>query len=34
MTSLGNRTVRAEAQRIATALYAAKSKRIFAGGKA
>ncbi len=34
MTSLGNRTVRAEAQRIATALYAAKSKRIFAEGKA
>lgn len=34
MTALGNRTVRAEAQRIATALSAAKSKRIFAGGKA
>jgi DNA-binding PadR family transcriptional regulator len=34
MTTLGNRTVRAEAQRIATALSAAKSKRVFAGGKA
>jgi DNA-binding PadR family transcriptional regulator len=31
---LGGRVVRAEAQRIATALAAAKSKRIFAGGKA
>jgi DNA-binding PadR family transcriptional regulator len=30
MTSLGKRTVRAEAQRIATALSAAKSKRVFA----
>lgn len=34
MTTLGERTVRAEAQRIATALSAAKSKRVFAGGKA
>jgi DNA-binding PadR family transcriptional regulator len=31
---LGERAVRAEAQRIATALAAAKSKRIFARGKA
>ncbi len=31
---LGKRTVRAEAERIATALAAAKSKRIFAGGNA
>jgi DNA-binding PadR family transcriptional regulator len=31
---LGECAVRAEAQRIATALAAAKSKRIFAGGKA
>jgi DNA-binding PadR family transcriptional regulator len=29
---LGERTVRAEAERIATALAAAKSKRVFAGG--
>jgi DNA-binding PadR family transcriptional regulator len=34
MTVLGNSTVRAEVQRIATALSAAKSKRVFAGGKA
>jgi DNA-binding PadR family transcriptional regulator len=34
MTTLGNRAARAEAQRIATALLAAKSKRVFAGGKA
>jgi DNA-binding PadR family transcriptional regulator len=34
ITSLGSRTVRAEAQRIAGALAAAKSKRILAGGKA
>ena len=33
MTGLGNRTVRAEADRIATALSAAKSKRLFAGGR-
>jgi DNA-binding PadR family transcriptional regulator len=31
---LGERAVRAEAQRIAGALAAAKSKRMFAGGKA
>jgi len=31
---LGERTVRAEAQRIAIALAAAKSKRVFAGGNA
>jgi DNA-binding PadR family transcriptional regulator len=31
---LGERTVRAEAQRIATALAAAKSKRVFVGAKA
>jgi DNA-binding PadR family transcriptional regulator len=30
---LGERVMRAEAQRIAAALAAAKSKRIFAGGK-
>jgi DNA-binding PadR family transcriptional regulator len=30
MTTLGKRTVRAEAERIATALAAAKSKRVFA----
>jgi DNA-binding PadR family transcriptional regulator len=34
MKPLGERTVRAEAQRIAAALAAAKSKRMFAGGKA
>jgi DNA-binding PadR family transcriptional regulator len=34
MKQLGERTVRAEAQRIAAALAAAKSKRVFAGGKA
>src|SRR5579863_7002413 len=34
MKPLGERTVRAEAQRIAAALAAAKSKRVFAGGKA
>ena len=34
MTPLGERTVRAEAQRIARALAAAKSKRVLAGGKA
>ena len=32
ITSLGSRAVRAEAQRIAGALAAAKSKRILAGG--
>ena len=31
---LGERTVRAEAERIAAALAAAKSKRVFAGGDA
>ncbi len=34
MTTLGERTVRNEAHRLATALAAAKSKRVFAGGKA
>jgi DNA-binding PadR family transcriptional regulator len=34
LKSLGERAVRAEAQRIATALAAAKSKRILVGGKA
>jgi len=34
MKPLGERTLRAEAQRIAAALAAAKSKRVFAGGKA
>jgi DNA-binding PadR family transcriptional regulator len=34
MKPLGLRTVKAEAQRIAGALAAAKSKRVFAGGKA
>jgi DNA-binding PadR family transcriptional regulator len=33
MKPLGERTVRAEAQRIAAALAAAKSKRVFVGGK-
>ena len=33
MKPLGERTVRAEAQRIAGALAAAKSKRVFVGGK-
>lgn len=33
MKPLGERTVRAEAQRIAAALAAAKSKRVFLGGK-
>jgi DNA-binding PadR family transcriptional regulator len=33
LTPLGERTVRAEAQRIAAALAAAKSKRIFTGVK-
>jgi len=32
LKSLGERAVRAEAERIATALAAAKSKRVFAGG--
>ena len=31
---LGERTIRAEAERIAAALAAAKSKRVFAGGDA
>ncbi|MEO5926852.1 MAG: helix-turn-helix transcriptional regulator [Bryobacteraceae bacterium] len=34
MTTLGEKAVRGEAQRLATALAAAKSKRVFAGGKA
>jgi DNA-binding PadR family transcriptional regulator len=34
LTPLGERAARAEAQRIATALAAAKSKRIFVRGKA
>jgi DNA-binding PadR family transcriptional regulator len=34
MTSLGQRVVRDEADRLAQALRAAKSKRLFAGGKA
>jgi DNA-binding PadR family transcriptional regulator len=34
ITSLGSRAARAEAQRLAGALDAAKSKRILAGGKA
>lgn len=34
ITSLGQRAVRAEAQRLADALEAAKSKRVLAGGKA
>ncbi len=34
LKQLGERVVRAEAQRIAMALAAAKSKRIFAGGRA
>jgi DNA-binding PadR family transcriptional regulator len=34
MTSLGRRTVRAEAERLEYALAAAKSKRILAGGRA
>ncbi len=34
LTPLGERTVRAEARRIAAALAAAKSKRVFAGGSA
>ena len=34
MTTLGERAVREEAQRLAAALNAAKSKRVFAGGKA
>ncbi len=34
MTPLGKRAVKAEAERITAALAAAKSKRIFAGGKA
>ena len=33
ITSLGGRTVRAETQRIAGALQAARSKRVLAGGK-
>ena len=33
MTSVGERAVRDEAQRLAAALAAAKSKRVFAGGK-
>jgi DNA-binding PadR family transcriptional regulator len=34
LTRLGERTAQAEAQRIATALAAARAKHIFAGGKA
>jgi DNA-binding PadR family transcriptional regulator len=34
ITAVGNRVVRAEAQRMAAALEAAKSKRVLAGGKA
>lgn len=34
LNPLGERTVRAEADRIANALAAAKSKRVFAGGRA
>jgi len=34
MTPLGKRAVTAEAQRLAGALAAAKSKKVFAGGKA
>ena len=34
MTSLGQRVVRAETERLARALAAAKSKRVLAGGKA
>jgi DNA-binding PadR family transcriptional regulator len=34
MTPLGQRVVRAEAQRLAGAVGAAKTKRLFAGGKA
>jgi DNA-binding PadR family transcriptional regulator len=33
LTPLGERAARAEAQRLATALAAAKSKQIFAGGR-
>jgi len=33
VTSLGRRTVRAEAQRMAEALQAARSKRVLVGGK-
>ncbi len=33
MTTLGERAVREEAQRLATALAAAKSRRVYAGGK-
>ena len=33
ISSLGRRAVRAEAQRMAEALQAARSKRVFAGGK-
>jgi DNA-binding PadR family transcriptional regulator len=34
MTALGHKTVRAEAQRLAAAVSAARAKRLFAGGKA
>jgi len=34
MTPLGGRVVRAEAKRLASALEAARSKRVYAGGKA
>ena len=34
ITAVGQRTVRAEAQRMAAALEAGKSKRVLAGGKA
>ncbi len=34
MTALGRRTVRAEAERLAGAVAAAKAKRLFAGGRA
>ena len=34
MTPLGGRTLRAEAQRLATAVAAARAKRVFAAGKA
>jgi DNA-binding PadR family transcriptional regulator len=34
MTALGRRVVRAEAERLASAVTAAKSRKLFAGGKA
>jgi DNA-binding PadR family transcriptional regulator len=34
MTALGKRAVRAEAERLASAVTAAKSRKLFAGGKA